>query len=180
MKKPHRKTRTTQPSAIPPSTRLVAATATALLRDDSGHYELQIAVSSGNGFLTATLVTPNLDATGHGQATLVRASRYSTILAATVALNGYDLNVDRFSDFEVSIGATWTLSRCDPTTVELAGTALITDLSTQVLTNLRAVRHHPYNHIDQVDAPTEPALPSSDNSPLHLSTEQNQHRLLTA
>ncbi|MGB5756029.1 MAG: hypothetical protein WBM50_03870 [Acidimicrobiales bacterium] len=119
----------------------------ALLRDEANLQELELTIDSTTGYLTATLVGPHLDAFGHERVILRPRSAEAVALIATVTLSGYDALADAFHHIEASLSVDWSLVGHDPTVVDVAGTALLTNLDEQTITALRAVRHHPYNQL---------------------------------
>ena len=119
----------------------------ALLRDEANLQELEITIDSTTGYLTATLVGPHLDAFGHERVILRQRSAATVTLIATVTLSGCDALAEAFHHIEASLSVDWSLVGHDPTAVDVAGTALLTNLDEQTITALRAVRHHPYNRL---------------------------------
>lgn len=132
-----------QPSGDQSSWRLTSA----VFRDDTGRHEFQMTVD-GAGKVSVTLFGADVDAFGVGTAILVPVTMSAVTCAATIVLTGYDIDGDRFRHLEAAIGATWSLDRADRTKIEVSGTALVTDLDDHGLTGYRAVRRHPFNHLD--------------------------------
>lgn len=130
--------------------------ATALFRDAEDRNELRVGFDPESGELSLVLSGADVEGFGYCRSTLLPVSPHSQTLSATVLLNGYDLSTARFHHLEVSLGVTWTTDRADCAdcadcadgdSVEVAGTALVTDLDDHTMTVYRAVRRHPFNSL---------------------------------
>lgn len=120
--------------------------AAVLVDDETKRHELAIRIDDRTGVLFATLLAGDTEATGSSRVVLSRPSKTTATAVATVLLIGYDPEFDHCLRHEATLGVTWSIVAADGA-VEVAGTALLTNLDRQRVTTFRAVRDHPFNRI---------------------------------
>lgn len=150
---------------------LTSPMAAVLVEVDKGRQELLVAVDPDLGTLTGTLVGDGFEAGGRDRVVLTSLSPYRTTAVTTIQLRGYDLATDQCRQCEAAIGLVWTVAENDPTSIEVAGTALVFDLEPGHFARFEAVRYHPFNRfqtwasIGQDIAALEPERNQGDFTP---------------
>ncbi len=126
-----------------------AACAAAVLVDlETGRQELLVHVDPGGDHLSATLYGDGLEALGGSPVTLEKLSPRTKSVAISVSMIGYDSLADRCRQLEAALSVAWTVVGSQPATVDVVGTALVTSPETDEIISFRALRRHPFNHLE--------------------------------
>ena len=147
---------------------------------DTGRQELLIGIEPDTGVLTATLCGEDLEAMGRSPVVLTTISAHTTTAATTVAMTGYDTTADRCRQLEAAVSVAWTIGDTGPDSLDVAGTALLTDLDCGHLTVFRAVRSHPFNRLHLTADRSHPCGPAPDADLLPVPSPPEESQLLAS